>query len=108
MVRTRLLLTTLAVTVTAVSSLFSGATATAAAGDKSRVADGWNLRTCGYAYCGVHGYTVGDQDSTTWCWKDGDGRWFKVDAWTQNGWKTGWIHANGVPRQASVPGCQNW
>jgi hypothetical protein len=61
----------------------------------------------------VFGYTVGNQSDETWCWKDGGGlRWFKITAWINaNGteqWKTGWMNAGAIPRQAEVPGCSTW
>jgi hypothetical protein len=106
-----------ALTTIALTGLTASATAGAAAGDKSRVEDGWNLRECGESSgsCGVFGYTVGDQNDQTWCWRDSSidhSRWFKVTAWINaNGtekWHTGWITANAVPQQASVPYCDSW
>lgn len=88
----------------------------AAAGDKSRVGDGWNLRECGISpgTCGVFGYTVGDQWNETWCWRDNaEGmRWFKVTSWINTGlthkWQKGWITASAVTQQATVPWCGSW
>lgn len=108
------------VAVAATALVTGGASAHAAPGDYSYVLDATNVRSCGstYAPCGIMGSVYGNQWDQTWCWRDGDwalgtNRWFKVTAFvkvnpTTHAYRTGWVSAALVPRQATVPYCSSW
>jgi hypothetical protein len=56
--------------------------------------------------CGKTSRSVGEGWVQIWCWSDAWFiRWFKARAWTGKEWEEGWIVADQVDQQPSVPGC---
>lgn len=101
--RLKMRLAAIATAVLCVTGLLVAPTAaTAAQGDSGLVLAGTSIYRCAWVGCAVDGVTNFDHYIPLWCWTDSPyppyGRWFYI-------YTVGWVQANRVEDQPSLPEC---